>query len=115
MSGAHIVESGDTLGAIAKKYDLAVADLVKWNEIDDPDKITVGQKIELSGHEMPEPEGDQTYIVQPGDTVSEIAEKFGLRWIDIGVYNKLEDIDLIIAGQELIIPAQGVARGPGPS
>ena len=113
MSGAHIVESGDTLGAIAKKYDLKVDDLVTWNKIKDPDMIIVGQKIELSGHEAAEaPSGDQTYVVQPGDTVSEIAKKFGLRWVDIGAYNKLEDINLIIAGQELIIPAQGVARGP---
>lgn len=112
MSGAHIVEQGDTLGAIAQKYDLDLGDLIKWNKIDDPSLITVGQKIELSGHEAPVEAGaaDRTYLVQPGDTVSGIAEKFGLRWIDIGVYNKLEDIDLIFAGQELIIPATGVAR-----
>jgi len=44
--------------------------------------------------------------------VSEIAEKFGLRWVDIGAANKLEDINKIYAGQKLIIPATGVARGP---
>ncbi len=49
MSGAHIVASGDTLGAIAKKYDLTVEDLVKWNKIKDPNQIAVGQKIERSG------------------------------------------------------------------
>lgn len=111
MSGAHIVEPGDTLGGIAAKYDLALDDLVRWNAIGDPDLITVGQKIELSGHEAAEPE-DQIYVVQPGDTVSGIAEKFGKRWVDIGAANRLDDINLIVVGQQLVIPAEGVARGP---
>lgn len=110
MSGAHIVEPGDTLSEIAAKYELNVDDLIRWNNIENPDLISVGQKIELSGHEPALPE-DQIYVVQPGDTVSEIAEKFGLRWVDIGAANKLEDINKIYAGQELIIPASGVARG----
>ncbi|MBA3800665.1 MAG: LysM peptidoglycan-binding domain-containing protein [Geodermatophilaceae bacterium] len=112
MSGSHIVEPGDTLGGIASKYELSLDDLIRWNNIENPDHIDVGQKIELSGHE-PAPDGDQIYVVQPGDTVSEIAEKFGLRWVDIGAANKLEDINKIYAGQELVIPATGVARGPG--
>lgn len=33
-------------------------------------------------------------------------------WIDIAAANQLEDINLITVGQTLIIPAQGVARGP---
>ena len=106
MSGSHVVEAGETLTGIAEKYQLNVQDLVRWNNIENPDVITVGQKIQLSGHEP----ADQTYVVQPGDTVSSIAEKFGKRWIDIGVYNHLEDINVIRAGQELMIPAQGVAR-----
>ncbi len=108
MSGSHFVEAGDTLSAIAEKYQVSLDDLIRWNNIQDPDLITVGQKIQLSGHE--DASGDQTYIVQPGDTVSGIAEKFGLRWVDIGAYNKLENIDLITVGQQLIIPARGVAR-----
>ena len=109
MSGSHIVEPGETLGGIAAKYELSLDDLIRWNNIENPDHIDVGQKIGLSGHE---PAGDQIYVVQPGDTVSEIAEKFGLRWVDIGAANKLEDINKIYAGQKLIIPATGVARGP---
>jgi len=109
MSGSHIVKPGETLGGIAAKYELSLDDLIRWNKIENPDHIDVGQKIELSGHE---PAGDQIYVVQPGDTVSEIAEKFGLRWVDIGAANKLEDINKIYAGQKLIIPATGVARGP---
>ncbi|MEO6999214.1 MAG: LysM peptidoglycan-binding domain-containing protein [Terracoccus sp.] len=111
MSGAHIVAAGESLGSIAGQYGLTVADLVRWNDIDDPNLIKVGQKIELSGHEAePDPPADVVHTVVAGDTVSQIAERYGKRWIDIAVANRLDDVDHIEVGQKLIIPAQGVAR-----
>lgn len=44
----HVVSRGDTLGRIAKKYGLSVADLTAWNKLKDPNKIRVGQKLVLS-------------------------------------------------------------------
>jgi LysM repeat protein len=46
-------------------------------------------------------------VVQEGDTVSEIAEKFGVCWLDIAADNQLEDVNVIKVGQKLIIPSQG--------
>ena len=34
------VDDGDTLGAIAAENGVTVAELVEWNDIDDPDRIT---------------------------------------------------------------------------
>lgn len=112
MSGVHIVSAGETLSGIAAQYNLAVDDLVRWNGLSDPDRIAVGQKIELSGHEAadPEPSEDIEYTVVAGDTVSGLSERFGKRWIDIAVANHLEDVNHIEVGQKLVIPAQGVAR-----
>lgn len=101
----HTVVSGDTLSEIAQKYSCSVADLVAWNEIKDANLISVGQVLTVGP-----PNGDFEYTVVKGDTVSELAERFGKRWIDIAVYNKLEDVNLILVGQKLIIPGQGVAR-----
>ena len=42
--------------------------------------------------------------------MSELAQKLGLRWVDIAAVNKLEAMDLIIVGQKLVIPARGLAR-----
>lgn len=41
----YIVKPGDTLWKIAKKYKTSVEKIVKINDITDPDKIDVGQKI----------------------------------------------------------------------
>jgi nucleoid-associated protein YgaU len=46
---SHTVESGDTLSAIGKKYGVAWRDIFEANrdQLDDPDKINVGQKLRI--------------------------------------------------------------------
>lgn len=43
----YIVKEGDTLGKISAKFGIAVSDLVRWNNILNPDLIMVGQEIAL--------------------------------------------------------------------
>src|SRR5690554_3740638 len=47
--GVYIVKSGDTLSGIAKRYDTSVSELVRLNNIANPNLIRVGQKIKLPG------------------------------------------------------------------
>ena len=41
----YLVEAGDTLAMIAKKFNCTVEELQKWNKIENVDKIDVGQKL----------------------------------------------------------------------
>jgi LysM repeat protein len=50
-----------------------------------------------------------TYVVEPGDTLSLIAEKFAVSVSDLMIANGLTNQDFIQAGQELIIPVGGLA------
>jgi flagellum-specific peptidoglycan hydrolase FlgJ len=43
----YIVKKGDTLTAIAKRYNTTVQNLMKLNKIKNPDLILVGQKLKL--------------------------------------------------------------------
>lgn len=118
MSGSHIVKSGDTLGEIAQTYELKLDDLVRWNNIDNPNQIRIGQKIELSGHQAADPgdaepgnpspqpsQGqDRTYVVKSGDTLSGIAQAHQTSWQLLASHNNIADPNLVAAGQELIIP-----------
>ena len=40
-----VVEPGDTLGEIAKRFDLTVEEFMRANGIDDPNKLAVGQQL----------------------------------------------------------------------
>jgi len=48
--------------------------------------------------------GDLTYTVQVGDTLSEIALKYGVGLAELVAYNGIANPDLILAGQQLTIP-----------
>jgi LysM repeat protein len=41
----YLIEAGDTLAAIAKKFNCTVEELQRWNKIENIDKIDVGQKL----------------------------------------------------------------------
>ena len=41
----YLIEAGDTLETIAKKFNCSVEELQRWNKIENIDKIEVGQKL----------------------------------------------------------------------
>ena len=49
FAAEYTVKSGDTLGKIAKAYQVTVDQLVKWNNIANRDLIFVNQKLMVSG------------------------------------------------------------------
>lgn len=84
--GTHIVQKGENLRAIARTYKLTEQNLIKWNKIQDPNKIEVCQKLWLKqppvggaaqtnkgiaakGIESPALAGSRTVKKQEGNTV----------------------------------------------
>ena len=51
----------------------------------------------------PEPSGSRTHRVQPGDTLSAIAERFNTTVERLALDNKVTDPSRIVAGQRLVI------------
>ena len=45
----YVVQAGDTLGVIAKKFNVTVEQLMKWNNLKDPNFLTVGQRLVIYG------------------------------------------------------------------
>jgi len=59
-------------------------------------------------HNLDVRQGNQTYTVQPGDTLSKISKRFygdPNKYPQIAKANNLENPDQIKAGQQLLIPA----------
>lgn len=49
----HVVKAGETLGGIAKKYQVKVGEIATANNIADPTKIRVGQSLKIPGWQSP--------------------------------------------------------------
>ncbi|SDK14742.1 peptidoglycan endopeptidase LytE, partial [Jeotgalicoccus aerolatus] len=108
----YTISSGDTLWGIANEVGTSVADLKTDNKLSSDvifpgDVLTVNPEeaekdAEVEAASAPANDEKSTYIVKPGDTLSEIGEALSLDYNEIMKLNNLSS-DLIFAGQELTL------------
>ena len=96
----YVVVSGDTLSSIAYKYNVSVDELASYNNIEDPDSISVGMTILIPGNKETK---FTKYIVKPGDTLLDIAINHNVDIETIMIDNNIEDANDIEAGTILKI------------
>lgn len=99
----YTVVRGDALYKIAAKFNCTIADLVKWNNIPNPNLIYVGQKLIVGWTDTPvppEPEKEY-YTVKRGDNLTKIAQMFGTTVSQLVAWNNIKNPNLIYPGQVL--------------
>ena len=107
----YVVQTGDNLSTVAKKYNVSVDDLKKWNNLQD-NTIQLESKLKVADitidNEVKEENPSKTeiknieYTVQKGDNIASIARKNGVPVSDIKIWNDLSD-DTIQLGDKLIV------------
>lgn len=120
----YIVQPGDTLSAIARRFGTDVTSLAQANNIVNPNLIFVGQQLTIPGGDapapaptpvpVPQPEGG-IYVVQPGDTLTRIALRHGVTVQALALANGISNLNVIYVGQQLIIPGGSPVAPPAPS
>lgn len=110
----HKVRSGETLGGIALRYKVRLADLKRWNNIGSRNLIRIGQRLVIyknggapassSGKAKTTSDGNyQYYTIKKGDTLLGIAYSCGVRLNDILSLNGLSKNSKIYPGKKLKI------------
>lgn len=110
----HTIVVGDTLSGIAYLYGVTVEVVAEVNGIADPNVIFPGEELDIPGLRHDEAAESGTYTVQPGDTLSEIADRHAALISDLQAANGLADANLIFPGQTLTIPAREPALEDAP-
>ncbi len=103
----HEVKLGETFYAISKLYQVAVLELLEWNELSISDKLSVGQKLSVYVTEPVEVEKElvktnKYHEVTEGDTLYSISKKYGIAIQDILKWNDKSDTSISL-GDKLII------------
>ncbi len=99
-SGVHIVENGDTLYSLSKRYGFTVDELKNKNGLTS-NLIKVGQELNVSHSDYKKVSSDNSiWTVSKGDTLYNIAKRNGLSVDELKSINNLSD-NLIIIGQKL--------------
>lgn len=94
----YVVQSGDSLYSIAKKYGVTARELQEYNNLPST-LLSIGQVLKI-----PSTETYITYYVQSGDNLYNIAREYNTTVDEIKRLNGLSSNSLSI-GQVLIIPA----------
>ncbi|MGH2078072.1 LysM peptidoglycan-binding domain-containing protein [Aerococcus urinaeequi] len=108
----YTIESGDTLSAISRKFDLSIADLIEVNTIDNQDLIIAGHSINIPTVDAPVvastkrvADASNVYTVVAGDTLNKIAADFDTTAQNLRDLNGISG-DLILVGQQLKVKGE---------
>ena len=119
LAVVHIVQPGATLSAIAARYGVTPGAIAQANGIANPNLIYAGQELVIpagGGAVAPPavtPGGGQVFhVVQPGETLSAIAQRYGVTEGAIAQASGLANPNLIFGGQQLVIPTGGAPAAP---
>jgi membrane-bound lytic murein transglycosylase D len=110
--GQHTVAAGETLYAIAKRYQLSVMQLVEWNNINLQVGIKTGQVLSLTGESSVSKlqEDSQMQItnhqVRPSDTLYGVARQYGVTIKELMDWNKKTDFTLTVGENLMILKKQ---------
>jgi LysM repeat protein len=102
----HVVQPGETLSTIAADYGIDATDLAAANNLTNPNMLRAGQQLIIPGvtqQQAVEARGVR-HTVASGESLSQIAQRYGVTVEQIMAVNGLDDPNTIVVGQELVIP-----------
>ncbi|MGI5076542.1 LysM peptidoglycan-binding domain-containing protein [Treponema maltophilum] len=105
---SHIVEKGDTLYSLSKKYGVSVDDLRSANAISGSD-LYAGQKLIIPVKKNDKRVTYESYTVKAGDTLYSIAKRSEITVDELRRLNSLDSSAVLKIGQNLKVPAQSGA------
>ncbi|WP_434056606.1 LysM peptidoglycan-binding domain-containing protein [Antiquaquibacter soli] len=108
----YTVAAGDTVSDIATRFGLSTASVLALNGLSWSSLIFPGQKLTLTNGSalpaVPQPESPAPsagrYTIVSGDTISAIADRFGVSTLSLLTANGLGWSSIIYPGQTLAIP-----------
>lgn len=115
-TGTYTVQPGDTLSALAERYGVSVDRLIQLNGLKSANDLQAGSKLVVPGAAKPATaaakskpvavtKGAKEHLVQPGETLSHIAEAYGVSVDRLIALNNIKEANAITAGSRLKLAA----------
>lgn len=117
----YVVQKGDNLGNIAKKYAVTVEDLKQWNNLSDVN-VQFGFQLKIANENGTTDEQvvakkefkTQEYVVLKGDNVGTIAKKYKVSQEDIKLWNNLVDNNIQLGSTIIVSKTEIVVSEKAP-
>ena len=126
----HVVEAGQSFWAIAVAYQITIRDLETWNNISRESRLQIGQRLFIPGSDtegyatptpvgmvvpsQPDREGRIIHEVQSYQTLTTIAQAYGIKIDTILALNGIQIDWPLQIGQSLLIQPPAATSTPTP-
>jgi len=100
----HVLQQGETLFRVSRKYDVPVDVLQRFNGISDPQALRVGTRIRI-------PDGHK---VQRGDTLYGVARRYSVELRQLLGLNGIGETEVLKVGRTLYLPAGAALTAADP-
>ena len=108
-SGNYTVKAGETLSEIADRYGTSVDRLVQLNGLRDANDLWAGSRIQVPGAsarpQVAVNKNAKTHQVQPGESLSSIADRYGVSMQRLIAINGISNPNQVMAGSTLTLRA----------
>ena len=120
----HVVMPGDSLSSIASRYGVSLGRLADANNLANHDVIVLGERIvipdegtpsQTTGYSEPVSLPGGSHTVVPGETLSALAERYGITLDALIAANSIGNANLVVAGSTLSIPGSAIAASAAPA
>lgn len=101
MYDKYLIQQGDNLSSIAKKFNTKESIIMELNNIPFPDFIREGREVIVP---INKEKYFEYYTIKQGDSLYAIARKYNINPDLLAILNGLENDDYIYPNQEILIP-----------
>ena len=125
QGNTYVVKPGDTLAAIAARHGTDVGTLLRLNELGDANLIRTGQALAMPLSALrtdapllndatvtllPNEHATRVYVVQPGDTLAGVADRFHTTPARVAELNRRAATVALRSGEPLRVPVVSLAE-----
>ena len=106
QSRSYRVRSGDTLGAIARRFHVSVSSIQSVNRLRG-ERVRVGQELVVPPRDRRDGVRSRRHLVRAGDTLARVARRYRLSVRDVQVANGMGERTSVRPGETLLLPMPG--------
>jgi LysM repeat protein len=109
----YTVKSGETLSEIADRFGTSTERLIQVNGISNPNLVVAGTRLAIPGRPSSSaaprstaaPRNAKEHLVRSGESLSTIADSYGLPVERLATINEIDDPNLVVSGTRLKLQA----------